>query len=238
MSIVGPHAAAAVIGPAVGEPRLGPAQVLVRDSRHLAGGDAGIFHLAHSISDLYPLPSLLGMHSFHIGNKGGAGPGLKKHTGSNGGSNGKGVGAGGGQGGWNQHRGGHRHLGGQMSPQHWGGGSRGSGGGGQGGKNNRGVADEDVADVAAEGGGGRHYMWREKQIEQFTYLIRSGEGKRWWVTNDYEFEDTHNLTMAAAVDGNEDDGKNNSDDDDDMQTSSAWSNFIVRILILTLLLLA
>jgi hypothetical protein len=148
-------------------------------------------------------------------------------------------GAGGGQGG-NHHCGVHRHLGGQMSPQHWGGGGGGSVGGGGGGKNDRGVADDDVADVAAGGGGSRHFMWREEQIEQFAHLIRSGEGKRRWVMNDYEFEDTRDPTTAAAAaaDGNEDDGENDSYDDDDRQTSSAWSNFIVRILCLTLLLLA
>jgi hypothetical protein len=57
--------------------------------------------------------------------------------------------------------------------------------------------------------------------------------------NDYKFEDACNPTTAAAVaDGNEDDGKNDSNHDNDRQTSSAWSNFIVRILPLTLLLLA
>jgi hypothetical protein len=57
-------------GLAVGEPHLGPAQVLVHDSWHPASGDAGIFRLALSISDLSPLPGLLGTHGFHIGNKG------------------------------------------------------------------------------------------------------------------------------------------------------------------------
>ena len=33
-------------------------------------------------------------------------------------------------------------------------------------------------------------MWREEQIEQFTYLITSGEEKRQWILNDYEFDDT------------------------------------------------
>jgi hypothetical protein len=67
----------------------------------------------------------------------------------------------------------------------------------------------------------------------------SGEGKWQWVMNDYEFEDARDLTMAAAVaDGNEDEGKNDSDNNDDRRTSSTWSNFIVRTLFLTLLLLA
>ncbi len=53
--------------------------------------------------------------------------------------------------------------------------------------------------------------------------------------NDYEFEDAHNPTMAAAaVDSNEYDGKSDSEDDDDRRTSSAQSNFIVRILFLAL----
>jgi hypothetical protein len=57
-------------GLAVGEPRLGPAQVLVHDYRRPAGGDSGVFCLAHLISNLSPSPSLLGAHGFHIGNKG------------------------------------------------------------------------------------------------------------------------------------------------------------------------
>jgi hypothetical protein len=47
-------------GLVVGKPCLGPAQVLVHDSRHLAGGDAGVFRLALSISDLSSSPSLPG----------------------------------------------------------------------------------------------------------------------------------------------------------------------------------
>jgi hypothetical protein len=125
-----------------------------------------------------------------------------------------------------------------MSPQHWGGGGGGSGGEGGGGKTDRGAADDNVADVASGGGGGRHFLWREEQIEQFVYLIRSGEGKRQWVMNDYKFEDAHNPMTVAAADGNKDDGKNNSNDDNDRQISYARSNFIVRILFLTLLLLA
>ncbi len=62
-----------------------------------------------------------------------------------------------------------------MSPQHWGGSGGGSGGGGGGGKNDRGGADNDVADVAIEDGGGWHFMWREEQSEQFAYLIRGAE---------------------------------------------------------------
>jgi hypothetical protein len=126
-----------------------------------------------------------------------------------------------------------------MSPQHWGGGGGGSGKGGGGGKNDRDAVDNDVADVAAGGGGSWHFMWREEQIEQFAYIISSGEGKRRWVMNEYEFKDALDpTTVTAAADGKEDDGKNDSNDDDDRRTSSAWSNFIVRILFLTLLLLA
>jgi hypothetical protein len=108
-----------------------------------------------------------------------------------------------------------------------------------GGKNDRGAADKDIADMAARGGGGQHYMWRKEQIKQFVYLIRSGEGKRRSMMNNYEFEDARDPTMAvAAADGNEDNGKNGSNNDDNRWTSSAWSNFIVRVLFLTLLLLA
>jgi hypothetical protein len=88
------------------------------------------------------------------------------------------------------------------------------------------------------GGGSRNYMWREEQIEQFAYLIRSREKKRHWLRNNDKFKDTRDPTMAVAVDGNEDDGKNNGDNDDDRGTSSAWSNFIVRNLFHRLLLLA
>ncbi len=57
--------------------------------------------------------------------------------------------------------------------------------------------------------------------------------------NDSKFKDACNLTTAAAAaDGNEDNGKNDSDNDDNRRTSSARGNFIVRILFLTLLLLA
>ena len=35
----------------------------------------------------------------------------------------------------------------------------------------------------------QYYMWREEQIEQFTYLITSGEEKRQWILSDYEFKD-------------------------------------------------
>ncbi len=84
-------------GLAVGKPRLRNAQVLVHDSRHLASSDAGVFCLALSISDLSPSPSLLGAHGFHIGNKGGVGPGLRQHMSTNSGGNGNGVRAGRGQ---------------------------------------------------------------------------------------------------------------------------------------------
>jgi hypothetical protein len=42
------------------------------------------------------------------------------------------------------------------------------------------------------------------------------------------------MMVAAAADGKEDDGKNDSNNGDDRQTTFAWSNFIVRILFLTL----
>ncbi len=65
----------------------------------------------------------------------------------------------------------------------------------------------------------------------------SGEGKRQWVMNDYKFEDARN-PATGAEDGNKDDGENNSNNNNNRWTSSAQSNFIVRILFLTLLLLA
>ncbi len=70
------------------------------------------------------------------------------------------------------------------------------------------MADDNIADVVAGGSGGRHFMWREEQIEKFAYLIRSGEGKGRWVMNDYEFEDVRNpMTAVAAADGNKVDKK-------------------------------
>ncbi len=62
-----------------------------------------------------------------------------------------------------------------MSPQHWGGGGGGSGRGGRGGKSDPGAADDNIADMATRGGGGRHFIWRGEQIKQFAYLIRGGE---------------------------------------------------------------
>jgi hypothetical protein len=76
---------------------------------------------------------------------------------------------------------------------------RGRPAGGGAGKNDGGAADDSVTTAATGGGGSRHYMWREEQIEQFVYLIRSGEEKRRWIMNDYEFEDARDSTMGAAV---------------------------------------
>jgi hypothetical protein len=83
--------------------------------------------------------------------------------------------AGGGQGGWNHHWGGHHHLRGQISPQHWGGSGGGNSGGGGGGKNDYDAEEDKVVDMAAGGGGSRHFMWRDEQIKQFACLIRGGE---------------------------------------------------------------
>ena len=172
----------------------------------------------------YPRRSLLGAHGFHIGDEGDAAQGLGRPAGGD-----VDVGAGGGRRGWNQYQGGHHHLGGQMSAQHWGG-----GGGGRG-KNNGGVVDDNVADAAAGGGGGRHYMWREEQIEQFVYLIRSGEEKRRWIMNDYEFEDVRDSTMAiaAAVADNNDNGGGGGGGGGGGETSSTlrWSRELERRLI-------
>lgn len=94
--------------------------------------------------------------------------------------------AGGAGGGWNQYQGGHHHLGAQMSAQYRGG--------------------ENAADRARRGGEGdeTYYMWREEQIEQFVYLMRSGEEKRRWILSSYEFEDPFNPPEGAADDGGDD----------------------------------
>ena len=100
------------------------------------------------------------------------------------------------------------------------------------------MADNEVADVAARGlEAGTTCGGRSRSNSLRT---SSGEGKRQWVMNNYKFKDAHNPTTAAAgADGNKDNGKNDSNDNNkDRRTSSAWSNFIVRILFLTLLLLA
>jgi hypothetical protein len=47
-----------------------------------------------------------------------------------------------------------------------------------------------------------HYMWREEQIDQFVYLIRSGEGKRKWILNDYGFEDVSSEENSDISDTN------------------------------------
>lgn len=86
-------------------------------------------------------------------------------------------GPGGGQQRWNQYQGGHHHLGGQMSAQYQGS-AEGSG---------NGSGNNDVV----------HYMWREEQVEQFVYLIKSGEEKRQWILNDYDFEDPYNSPKGA-----------------------------------------
>ncbi|KAL7547610.1 hypothetical protein ACHAWF_010893 [Thalassiosira exigua] len=106
--------------------------------------------------------SLLGPHGFHIGDEGNMTHGLGGSTPT------------GGDGPWNQYRGGHHHLGGQMPAQ-----SHRAGSGG------------DSGDGGNDGakGDAKYYMWREDQVEQFVYLIRSGEEKRQWVLSDYEFED-------------------------------------------------
>lgn len=108
--------------------------------------------------------SLLGAHGFHIGNEGnmshGLGGGGLTHQDNGGGQQ------------WNQYQGGHHHLGGQMSAQYQGGGENSA-------------LRRDDAESNTE-----HVMWREDKVEQFVYLIKSGEEKRQWVLNDYEFEDS------------------------------------------------
>jgi hypothetical protein len=69
----------------------------------------------------------------------------------------------------NQYQGSHHHLGGQMARQYVGRYGAGSNNDRQ--RNNP------------------HYIWREEQIQQFVYLIRSGEEKRTWILQDYDFHD-------------------------------------------------
>mmetsp|Transcript_1342 Transcript_1342/g.2513 ORF Transcript_1342/g.2513 Transcript_1342/m.2513 type:complete len:373 (-) Transcript_1342:234-1352(-) len=80
----------------------------------------------------------------------------------------------------NQYQGGHHHLGGQMSPQQY-----------HSGKN------DDSS--AQHNGDARYYQWREEQIEQFVYLIKSGEEKRQWILSDYEFEDPFKPSNSDAA---------------------------------------
>lgn len=104
--------------------------------------------------------NLLGKHGFHLGEEGNMRHGLGN------------VGGGGGQVG-NRYEGGHHHLGGQMAAQY--------------------SSHQKVASFDSDDSGKvipqQYYMWREEQIEQFTYLITSGEEKRQWILSDYEFKD-------------------------------------------------
>jgi len=118
--------------------------------------------------------NLLGPHGFHIGDEGNMRHGL-------GGSAATQLDGGGGGRGWNQYRGGHHHLGGQMPAQY------------QGGESGGGTRQRD-----GEEGNVAHYMWREEQIEQFVYLMKSGEEKRRWILEDYEFEDPFNPPKAGG----------------------------------------
>lgn len=65
--------------------------------------------------------------------------------------------------------------------------------------------------VQSNGDAVEYYMWREEQIDQFVYLIRSGEEKRQWILNDYGFEDVSNPSI--------DDTKSSGDD----TKSRGWS---------------
>mmetsp|Transcript_11157 Transcript_11157/g.18400 ORF Transcript_11157/g.18400 Transcript_11157/m.18400 type:complete len:350 (+) Transcript_11157:293-1342(+) len=108
--------------------------------------------------------NLLGRHGFHLGEEGNMRHGLGY--------------VGGGQEG-NRYEGGHHHLGGQMAAQF---------------SSNQvaGCDDDDntkVRQPQQQPQQQQYYMWREEQIEQFTYLIKSGEEKRQWILSDYEFTD-------------------------------------------------
>eukprot|EP00574_Skeletonema_japonicum_P001219 CAMPEP_0201739082 /NCGR_PEP_ID=MMETSP0593-20130828/45592_1 /ASSEMBLY_ACC=CAM_ASM_000672 /TAXON_ID=267983 /ORGANISM="Skeletonema japonicum, Strain CCMP2506" /LENGTH=370 /DNA_ID=CAMNT_0048233329 /DNA_START=391 /DNA_END=1504 /DNA_ORIENTATION=+ len=104
--------------------------------------------------------NLLGKHGFHLGEEGNMRHGLGN------------VGGEGGQEG-NRYEGGHHHLGGQMAAQY---------------SSHQKVASFDSDDsgkVMPQQQLQQYYMWREEQIEQFTYLITSGEEKRQWILSDY-----------------------------------------------------
>jgi len=109
--------------------------------------------------------NLLGRHGFHLGEEGSMRHGL----------GGVGVGGSGHQEG-NRYEGGHHHLGGQMTAQY---------------SSHPGISSGSNANSKTPQQQQKeyHYMWREEQIEQFTYLITSGEEKRQWILNDYEFDD-------------------------------------------------
>jgi hypothetical protein len=70
----------------------------------------------------------------------------------------------------NRYQGGHHHLGGQMAAQYVG---------------RYGAAYDEKEH------NNKYYTWREEQIEQFIYLIRSGEEKRSWILQDYDFVDPY-----------------------------------------------
>ena len=78
----------------------------------------------------------------------------------------------------NRYEGGHHHLGGQMATQY---------------SSHQVVVsscdDSDENGKVIPQQQRQYYMWREEQIEQFTYLITTGEEKRQWILNDYEFKD-------------------------------------------------
>jgi len=150
--------------------------------------------------------NLLGAHGFHIGEEGNMTHGLggSVHFGggvddSSGGNN---------QQERNRYQGGHHHLGGQMVAQQY----RGSEGeNGDGGSSSRKQQQQQQ-----QQGDVQHYLWREEQIEQFIYLIKSGEEKRQWILNDYEFEDPFNSPKRSDDDDD--------DDDDGSARCRGWSH--------------
>ena len=114
--------------------------------------------------------NLLGKHGFHLGEEGNMRHGLGNAGGGGGGRGQEG----------NRYEGGHHHLGGQMAAQY--------------------SSHQEVVASSFDSGDSnkevipqqqeqQYYMWREEQIEQFTYLITSGEEKRQWILSDYEFKD-------------------------------------------------
>ncbi|KAL7527994.1 hypothetical protein ACHAXR_002220 [Thalassiosira sp. AJA248-18] len=145
--------------------------------------------------------NLLGAHGFHIGDEGNMTHGL-------------GMGRGGQQQ-FNQYQGGHHHLGGQMSAQYQ------SSGGASTSSNSAHDGE------AAKSNDVHYYMWREEQIEQFVYLIKSGEEKRQWILNDYEFEDPCRSCRSSA-DGEDASRGWSRELEDRLKNFEAESNLLVR----------
>merc|ERR1712194_457482 len=64
-----------------------------------------------------------------------------------------------------------------------------------------------------------YYIWREEQIEQFVYLMKSGEEKRLWILQDYEFDDPFRASKPSSW---------SRELDDRLQDFEVRSNALVR----------